>query len=83
MTRRPASSPWAPELGWREIWSRPVIALRSLESFYGQHVEGTRSYFDDVVVALNRVCWLEGVDIAPAMLSKRFHFGGCVEFHGA
>ena len=43
--------------------------MRSLESFYGQHMEGTRGYFDDVVVALDRVCWLEGVDIAPAMLS--------------
>lgn len=40
MHRRPASSPWAPELGWREIESRPVIALRSAESFYCKILPG-------------------------------------------
>lgn len=83
MTRRPANSPWAPELGWREISSRPVMALRSLESFYGQIMESTRGYFNDVVVSLDGVCWLEGMDIAPSVLSQSLHFGSCVEFHGA
>merc|ERR1719414_1438866 len=28
----PAYSPWAPELGWKLIWSYPVISQRSLSS---------------------------------------------------